>query len=133
MAKFAIAQVQKVVFTCEDGKQFEDAAQAEAHQFGLENGAKLDAGVEAYLNKFGYKNRSRMQKSTIAREFYSFFLSWDGEAIARTVMDDEIIAVVKEGEVVSADDVEAADVEVAEVVEVATTEAVAAEVDEDLF
>jgi hypothetical protein len=130
MSKFQIAQAQKVVFTCEDGKQFEDAAQAEAHQFGLENGAKLDAGVESYLNKFGYKNRSRMQKATIAREFYSFFLGWDGAAIERTIMDDEIVPVVKADDVVSADDVEAAVVEVEGTVdgteEVASTE-------EDLF
>ena len=91
MSKFVLNQVTKVMFTCEDGKQFEDAAQAEAHQFGLENGAKLDAGVEAYLNKFAYKNRSRQQKATIAREFYSFFLAWDGEPIERTVMDDEVV------------------------------------------
>jgi hypothetical protein len=130
MSKFQITQAQKVVFTTQDGKQFEDAAVAEAHQFGLENGEKLDLGVDSYLNKFGYKNRSRMQKATIAREFYSFFLAWDGTAIARSIMDDEVVA--KE-DVISADDVPTAAVEVEGTIEAAPQAAQAPADEDDLF
>ena len=128
MSKFQIAAVTVQKFTCEDGKQFDTAAEAEAHQFGLENAEKLEVAVESYLNKFQYKNRSRQQKKTVAKEFYAFFLGWDGETIERTVQDDEVVPAVKADEAaIAAEDVPAAEVEVESTTEVSESS------EDDLF
>jgi hypothetical protein len=100
------------LYTCTDGKQFEQIELAEAHQFGIENAEKISLAVESYLNSRLLKNRSRQQKATIAADMYAFMLTWDGKAIERTEMDDEIVEKA----------VEVADVATAEVeVEGATT------------
>ena len=122
-----IQTVTKTIYTTKDGKQFETMAEAEAHQFSIENADKIALAVDSYLNSRELKNRSRKQKETIAADFYAFLLTWDGEMIERTVMDDEEVAPA-----VTAEEVPAAEVEV-EGVEATEAPAEEATAEDDMF
>lgn len=66
MSKFTLeAQTVQIIKTA-DGKEFNDMAQAQAHQTYLENKEVIDAHTESFLNDNELIDRNRKQKAGVA-------------------------------------------------------------------
>ncbi len=85
MSKIQAVEIQKQVFTCEDGKQFATLEAAEKHQARIDAGefeVQIPADVQAYINANGLTGRAVAQAANAISKFRKFLESWDGEEVA---------------------------------------------------
>lgn len=91
-------EVQTVqIFKCADGTEFNNQADAVAHNKSLkeraENEAKLQAmnfEINQFNNAMGYIDRNAKQKHTIISAFLMWRDSWDGQEVPLFVKEDDL-------------------------------------------
>ena len=81
VSKIKSGEVQIVMFTTEDGKQFQTLEQAEKHQAKLDAVVVVPADVEAFLNSEGETGRGRTMRANAIAEFRAFLATWDTEPV----------------------------------------------------
>jgi len=85
MSKIKAVEVQKQVFTCEDGRQFASLEAAEKHQARIDAGefeVQLTPDVQAYINTNGLTGRAVAQAANSIARFRKFLETWNGEEVA---------------------------------------------------
>lgn len=81
VSKIKSGEVQILMFTAEDGKQFQTLEQAEKHQAKLDAVVVVPADVEAFLNSEGETGRGRTMRANAIAEFRAFLSTWDTEPV----------------------------------------------------
>lgn len=80
-SKIKSGEVQIIMYTTEDGKQFQTIEQAEKHQAKLDAVVVVPADVEAFLNSEGETGRGRTMRANAIAEFRAFLATWDTEPV----------------------------------------------------